>query len=159
MLHLAQVKKNPTSGEMQLQLLAHQHSWECWQVSNREVVSCEEVQLLNEGLLVLVELDHQQKISKIQEATDWVVNLVLTYLSGQVMTPEWVEKEQEKIEQWRQEITAKSLDLTRRYLELEAHKEQIQELEINLKKEKEGLENRRQALEELEAKLQKMEEK
>ncbi|MEL4895359.1 hypothetical protein [Crocosphaera sp. Alani8] len=85
-----------------------------------------------DGVLVLVKLDNNQEILEIEEAREWVMDLVKTYLTNGVITPEWIEKEQEKVEQWRQEITAKSLDLTRRQLELETQKEQLQELEGKL---------------------------
>jgi small-conductance mechanosensitive channel len=49
-----------------------------------------------------------------------------------VITPEFVQKEQEKIEIWRQEITSQSQDLTRRQLEIETRREQLEELEKKL---------------------------
>ena len=85
-----------------------------------------------DGALVLVKLGNNQEILELEQAKDWVMGLVETYLTHVAITPEWVEKEQEKVEQWRQEITAKTLDLTRRQLELETQKEQLQELEGKL---------------------------
>ena len=151
MLYLAQVKQNLTSGEMELQLLACQQSEYLWDIIAPEVISSEIPITLGDGVLVLIELGDNQQVVKIQEAKDWVINLVKTYLSNEVMNAEWVEKEQKRVEQWRQEITTKSLDLTRRQLELETQKEQIQELEVNLKKEKDELEIRWQQLNELES--------
>jgi hypothetical protein len=155
MLHLAQVKKNPTSGERELQLLARQKSQYLWdvsysQMSDSPIISSEAAIALGEGVLVLVELEENQKIVKIYEAKEWIISLIDNYLTNEVITPEWVEQEQERIEQWRQEMTAKSLDLTRRQLELETHTEQIQELETKLKQEREELESRWEKLKELE---------
>ncbi len=154
MLYLAQVTKNPTSGARELQLLAHQQSETVWGVDNSEVLRGEEVNVLSEGLLVLVELGDNQEILKIKEAKSWVLNLIKKYLGNTLITSEMVQEEQARIEEWRQEITAKSLDLTRRHLELETQREQVQALETSLKQEKEELEARWQKLEELEAKLQ-----
>ncbi len=137
MLHLAQVKKNPSSGEMELLLLARQTSDALWDIMSSEVIPLKLPVPCGDGVLVLVKLDSEQKIIEIEEAKDWVMELVETYLTNGVITPEWVEKEQEKVEQWRQEITVKSLDLTRRQLELETQKEQLQELENQLKQKKE----------------------
>ncbi|MDJ0662494.1 MAG: hypothetical protein QNJ42_23865 [Crocosphaera sp.] len=137
MLHLAQVKKNPDSGEMELLLLARQTSQNLWDTLSNKIIPCSIPMGFGDGVLVLVTLDDNQEIIEVKQAKDWVMGLVETYLTNGVITPEWVEKEQEKVEQWRQEITAKSLDLTRRQLELETQKEQLQELEVKLKQEKE----------------------
>ncbi len=149
MLHLAQVQKNLTSGEMELKLLAQQKSEHIWGVSNSESLPLDEANSLSEGLLVLVECNENSQIVGIKEAKDWVVNLVRQYLTNQAITPEFVEKEQARIEQWRQEITAQSLDLTRRNLEIETRREQLQELETSLQQEKEDLEIRWQQIREL----------
>ncbi|MDJ0508145.1 MAG: hypothetical protein QNJ64_02650 [Crocosphaera sp.] len=139
MLHLAQMKKNPSSGEMELLLLARQTSDDLWEIMSSEVIPLKLPVPFGNGALVLVKLDGEQKIIEIEEAKDWVMGLIETYLTNGLITPEWVEKEQEKVEQWRQEITVKSLDLTRRQLELETQKEQLQELETQLKQKKEDL--------------------
>ena len=133
MLHLAQVIKNPNSGEMELLLLARQTAQTLWETISDEVIACKILTGFCDGVLVLVTLDDNQEILELKEAKDWVTGLVETYLTHGVITPEWIEKKQEKVEQWRQEITAKSLDLTRRQLELETQKEQLQELEGKLK--------------------------
>ena len=139
MLHLAQVKKNPSSGEMELLLLARQTSEELWEIISPKMISCQLPVPCGDGVLLLVKLDSEQKIIEIEEAKDWVMGLVESYLTNTVTNAEWVQKEQEKVEQWRQEITVKSLDLTRRQLELETQKEQLQELEAKLKQGQEEL--------------------
>ena len=137
MLHLAQVKKNPSSGEMELQLLARQTSEYLWDLISGQVISCKVPIAYGDEVLVLVELGDNQEILEVNNAQNWVMGLVETYLTNEIINPKWVEQEQEKVEQWRQEITAKSLDLTRRQLELETQKEQLQALEEKLKTEKE----------------------
>ncbi|ACK72598.1 hypothetical protein PCC7424_4228 [Gloeothece citriformis PCC 7424] len=157
MLHLAQVCKNPISGEVELQLLAHKTSDQSWEVSNISSVTypLNNQEFSTEGLLVLVELTETQKILKIELAKDWILSLIEKYLIANTITPEWVEQEQERVEQWRQEITAKSLDLNRRHLEIETRRDQLQELEISLKQEKEKLDSRWQQLQQLQNDIQK----
>ena len=139
MLHLAQVRRNSTSGKMELQLLAHQKSEFAWAVSESIVLPFEEEEFLNEGLLLLVELCENSHIINVREAKDWVINLVKQYLTKDLITPAFIEAEQLKIEQWRQELTSQSQDLTRLRLEIETRREQLQELEANLRLEREKL--------------------
>jgi hypothetical protein len=153
MLYLAQVTRDPISGEIKLLILANQQSEHIWATSNSEVLSIGAQNCLPEGLLILVEVDEDRQIIEIKEAKDWIVSLIGQYLSESSITPEFVQQEQARIEQWRQEIASQSLDLTRRYLEVETQREQIQELEANLKLEKEKLELRWREIQELEANL------
>ncbi|NJK49915.1 hypothetical protein HC931_18835 [Candidatus Gracilibacteria bacterium] len=150
MLYLAQVNKNLTSGAIELQVLARQRSDHIWEIDASEVLPIGKENNLCEALLVLVELDENKQIVEIKNAKDWVINLLQQYLSISSITPEFVREEQARIEEWRQEITAQSLDLTRRYLEVETQREQIQELEAALKLEKEKLEIRWQEIQEIE---------
>lgn len=144
MLHLAQVHKNPHSGKMELQLLACQQAEDEWVVSNSETLSVEEgtVQEIREGMLVLANIDENPQVKSIKDASDWVLGLVRQYCSL---------KQEE--EQWRQDLTLQSQDLTRRNLEIETRTEQIQALEEKLKQEKEVLETRWEQIQQLEAKL------
>lgn len=139
MLHLAQVKKNLISGEIELHLLARQKSDCVWEMNDLQSLSLGEVNSLNEGLLVLVEMDEDCRILSIKEAKDWILSLVQQYLTDSAVTPEFVKQEQIKIERWRQEMASKSQDLTRRHLEIETRREQLQELEETLTREKEKL--------------------
>ena len=139
MLHLAQVQKNESVGGVELRLLACQQSENSWTVINPEDVPLPNSHSLNEGLLVLVELSENQEVLSIQHANDWVLDLVEQYLSAGV-TPTFLQEEAERTEQWRQDLTLQSQDLTRRHLEMEARREQIQTLEEDLKREKQQLE-------------------
>ncbi len=147
MLYLAQVQKNPNSGESELYLLAYQQENQQWSVLTPEKLPYPENDLYLPGNLVLIDLGENQQILTIQNAKDWVIELVKKYLSHPPLTSEWIEKEIARIEQGRQEITAKSLDLTRRQLELETQREQVQELETHLKQEQAKLEKRQQETE------------
>ena len=139
MLYLAQVKKNLTSGGIELQLLAHQQSEHIWEVGDLASMPLSQRDGLSDGLLVLVDLGENHETLEIREAKDWVLNLVQQYLSNSAITPEFVAQEQARIEKWRQELTTQNQDLTRLRLEIETRREQLQELEASLKEEKDKL--------------------
>src|SRR4028119_2019004 len=141
MLHLAQVQNNESVGGVELQLLARQQSENSWAVINQinpESIPLPKTDPLSVGLLVLVELSDTQEVLSIQHATDWVFDFVQKYLTTGV-TPTFLQEEAERTEQWRQDLTLQSQDLTRRNLELEARREQLQTLEEELKQEKQQL--------------------
>ncbi len=142
MLYLARVKRNVISGETQLQLLARQFSDENWKICDRQSLPLHHELGYSEGLLVLVKLDRKNEVIEINEAQNWILELVEKYLSKTKITPEFVKKERERIEQWRQELASQSQDLTRRSLEIETRREQLQELEETLMREKEKLNNK-----------------
>jgi hypothetical protein len=146
MLYLAQVQTNSASGEMGLQLLAHQESEYVWEVSNVEAVPLAKETSLCEGVLVLVEMGEDRQIISIQEATDWILTILQQHLTKNAINPQFIEAEQHKVEQWRQEITAQNLELNRRALEIETRREQLQELEHDLKRDKEELARQQEKL-------------
>jgi hypothetical protein len=98
MLYLAQVHKNDFSDQYQLRLLARQESENFWlTISDRDSVALamETLIILGKGnttsnnLLVLVKLSPTGEIETIEDATDWVINLVEIYLSTGI-TPEFL---------------------------------------------------------------------
>ncbi|MEC4983242.1 MAG: hypothetical protein SAJ37_10390 [Oscillatoria sp. PMC 1068.18] len=157
MLYLAQVQKNPTSGTMELALLAYRKEAEnLWEIgaadgflspiaieklaipiASADTVSLAKEYFQREGFLVLVEMSSDREIVSVKEAKDWLVGLVQKYLTRELLTPEFLEQEEARVEQWRQELTQQSQEITRRNLEIETRQEQIQQLEENLKQEKE----------------------
>jgi hypothetical protein len=148
MLYLAQVHKNDFLDQYQLRLLARQESENFWLTisdSDSLVLTIETLILLGKentishNLLVLVRLSTTNKIETIEDATNWVVNLVHTYLSTGI-TSEFLKQETEKMEHWQQNLTLQNQDLARRSLELEARREQIEALEESLKRERNGRE-------------------
>ncbi len=141
MLHLAQVKKNLHSGQLEIELLASQQSENTWKLCQSKFVPLEGIYHFNEGLLTIVELNENWEIISIKEARDWVLDLVQKYLTKWAITPQFVEEEQARVEQWRQELTVQTQDLTRIRLEIETRREQLQELEESLQIEKEKLES------------------
>lgn len=139
MLHLAQVTKNIQSGKLELQLLVFQKSEFQWIFCEQKNISLSEETLLNEGNLILLELSADGKIISLKEAKDWVLNLINQYLTNGDITPDFIAEEQTRIENWRQELTAQSQDLTRIRLEIETRREELQQLEESLNLEKEKL--------------------
>ncbi len=153
MLHLAQVQKKGYLGKAGLHLLATQKSENIWVVNaEEEVILASEANVYSENMLVLVELSNTQQILSIQDAKDWVVDLVQKFLINGI-TPAFLHQETERAEQWRQSLTLQSQELDRRALELEARREQIQSLEEDLKREKKQCESLSQ---QLEAKIQEL---
>lgn len=135
MLHLAQVTKKGLLGKTILRLLARRKPDGTWAVLNREETVEAEAIAYGEGALLLVTLGANRQVQNVKEAKDWVLGLVSQYL-GKGITPEFLQKEVERAEQWRQSLTLQSQDLARRTVELETRREQIQALEEKLKREK-----------------------
>ncbi len=146
MLHLAQVQINPTSGEIQLQVLARQESEYVWKVGISDTLLLAKESSLGEGVLVLVEMGENQQIISVQEAKDWVLSILQQHLTKNAINSQFIEAEQSKVEQWRQEITAQNLELNRRALEIETRREQLQELEQALKRDRKELAKQQEQL-------------
>lgn len=144
MRHLAQVQKNRgISGEVGLRLLARQDAEYMWAVMTEEVVipveaiyDANNAHVLSEGLLTLVELSPFGEILSLQDATNWVLELMQIYLTSGI-TPAELQQEGERAEKWRQTLTLQNQELARRLLELEARREQIEALEESFKRDKE----------------------
>lgn len=138
MLYLAQVHKNEFLEQYQLRLLARQEADNLWAIIPEEAfILLGKGNVMSEKLLVLVELSATGDIKKIEDATNWVLNLVQAYLTTG-LTPEFLQQEAERAENWRQCLTLQNQDLARRSLELEARREQIQSLEETIKRELNG---------------------
>ena len=145
MLYLAQVKKQGLLSKLGLHLLARQESEYTWTlIVEKSVIPEVEASVgnttlmpLSEGLLVLVELSPSGEIEELQNATNWVLELVKIYLSNGI-TPSFLQQETERAEQWRQTLSLQSQELARRALEVEARREQIQALEESLRRDQEN---------------------
>ena len=138
MLHLAIVQQ--ATGEVGLRLLARQEGEYTWTVITEEIVipaqEANNTYVLSEGLLALVELSSTGRILNFQNATNWVLDLVQVYLTSGI-TPDFLQQECERSEEWRQNLTLQNQELARRLLELEARREQIEALEESFKRDKE----------------------
>ncbi|MEG4501467.1 hypothetical protein QUB05_30380 [Microcoleus sp. F10-C6] len=149
MLYLAQVQKKKILGDLGLQLLACQNADDTWAMLFEETVLTlppdfaqnqinSATNLLNEGMLLLANVDENSQVVDIQSATDWVLELVEKYLTTG-FTPDFLQQEAQKAEDWRQSLTLQSQELSRRLIEVEARREQIQNLEAKLQQEKQLL--------------------
>ncbi|AFY65873.1 hypothetical protein [Geitlerinema sp. PCC 7407] len=141
MLYLAQVQKKGFLGKTELRLLAQQESEHTWTVlSADELVLTSETVVVNEGVLVLVDLSSDRQVLRVDDAKDWVLEVLQTFLTNGV-TPSFLKEESDRAEQWRQELTLQSQEIGRKALEVEARREQIQILEDTLKRQKKYLED------------------
>ena len=145
MLHLAQVQTQGLLGSLGLLLLARQETEYHWTlITERTVIPEVEIVLnditvfpLTEGLLVLVEVSPIGEIESLENASNWVLELVKTYLTNGI-TPAFLQQEIERAEQWRQSLSLQTQELARRALEVEARREQIQALEESLRRDQES---------------------
>ncbi len=136
MLYLAQINKNEFLNKYQLRLLARQETENLWVIIPEETfILLEKGTTMSENLLVLVKLSPTGDIESLEDATNWVLHLVQTFLSIGMTWAE-LQQEAERAESWRESLTLQNQDLARRSLELEARREQIQALEESLKRDR-----------------------
>jgi hypothetical protein len=130
MLYLAQVRKYSSVDGMVLALLAEQTAEQAWVVKPAEPLTVHPDDLppmtpTTPGMLVLVELDQNASPVRIRDAQDWMLNM-LTRFSDQSSRQHWLEAQEDKIEQWRQELTIKSQEMSIKNLELETRRERFE---------------------------------
>ena len=145
MRYLAKVECAPFLGNAVLQLLARQIDDYLWEkLPKDKSVETSIAPGVGNGALVLVEVEEEVfRVTAIEDATPWIMTLVEQFLS-QGITPDFLAKEAERAEQWRQSLTLESQEVERRALETAARRDEIQELERNLKIAREELEQREQ---------------
>ncbi|MDJ1177489.1 hypothetical protein PJF56_01295 [Roseofilum sp. BLCC_M91] len=148
MLYLAQVQTEQFLGKAGLRVLAAQESETTWKLATQEeIIPCTDPETWTQNQLVLVELTENRQILSISDAKDWVLKLIEQYLSVGI-TPEFLQSEIERAEQWRQDLTLQSQEVARGRLEVEARHAQLQIVEEKLNKEKVQLDEEKQALQE-----------
>ena len=148
MLYLAQVQEKDV-GETKLQLLAYQKAEHAWAIfSEEDNTVYANVGDYGNGALLLVQLSELRQVQAIQDGASWLIEIIQQYLATGV-TPDILQQEVQRAEQWRKSLTLQSQELGRRALEMEARRDQIQELEENLKREKKQLEIEKQQIQEL----------
>jgi hypothetical protein len=143
MRYLAKVERASFLGNAVLQLLARQLDHCLWEKLPKEKTVETDIALgVGNGALILVDIEEEIfKVTAVEDAVPWVTMLVEQFLS-QGITPEFLAKEAERAEQWRQSLTLESQEVERRALETAARRDEIQELERNLKTAREELEQR-----------------
>ncbi|MEH2424678.1 MAG: pilus motility taxis protein HmpF [Nostoc sp.] len=155
MLYLAEVQKQKgglLSGgaKTELKLLACQRTDQNWSTVSEDVIAAEDASKLNDGALVLVELNPNRQVQRIQEAGRPLVNILQNF-SRQL---EKFKLKEDEIDQWKQSLTFQAQELNRREMDMEVRSEQLQEMEDEvqrLEEQKQQVDTSRQELERLQA--------
>lgn len=133
MLYLAQVINNLDNDSIDIQLLANQQPNQIWTICSRETITLPNYKFLNEGVLILVEIEQTREIKEIKEAKEWILSIINLYFSQPKISVESLQQEKLKMEAWQRELTSQNLEITQARLELNSRLEQLQELEEKLK--------------------------
>lgn len=143
MHYLAKVERASFLGTAVLQLLARKLDDYLWEKLPKEQSIETDIALgVGDGAIILVDVNEETfKVTAIEDALPWLMMIVEQFLS-QGITPEFLAKEAERAEQWRQSLTLESQEVERRALETAARRDEIQELERKLKIAREELERR-----------------
>ena len=143
MRYLAKVERASFLGNAVLQLLARQVDDYLWERLPQEKSVETSIALgVGDGAIILVDMDPDaDKILAVEYVVPWLITVVEQFLS-QGVTPEFLNQEAERAEQWRQSLTLESQEVERRALETAARRDEIQELERNLKTAREDLDQR-----------------
>jgi chromosome segregation ATPase len=152
--YLAEVQKKSGvfgGGKAELKLLACQRGEQNWvQAPGEEVIQADEASHLNAGALVLVELNANKQVQRIQEAGRPLVSILQNFSRFQ----ERFKTQEEEIEQWKQSLTYQSQELNRREMEMEARREELEQIQ----NEAEQLESQRGEIESAREEAERMRE-
>jgi chromosome segregation ATPase len=132
-LYLAEVhKKTGFMGvKTELKLLARQQSEQNWStLPGEEMIPVEIANDYNAGVLVLVELDNNQQVKKVQDANRHLVGILKNFSRMR----EKFRTQEEEIEGWKQSLIYQSQELTRREVDIEVRSEELQQLESESQK-------------------------
>ncbi|MDZ8261929.1 pilus motility taxis protein HmpF [Nostoc sp. ChiQUE01b] len=159
MLYLAEVQKQKGGllsggGKTELKLLACQRTDQNWSTVSEEVIAAEDASKLNDGALVLVELNPNRQVQRIQEAGRPLVNILQNF-SRQL---EKFKLKEDEIDQWKQSLTFQAQELNRREMDMEVRAEQLQQLEDevqHLEEQKQEVDTSRLEIERLQAEIER----
>ncbi|HYW17985.1 MAG TPA: pilus motility taxis protein HmpF [Nodularia sp. (in: cyanobacteria)] len=159
MLYLAEVQKQKgglLSGgpKTELKLLACQRTDQNWSTVSEESISAEDASKLNDGALVLVELNPNRQVQRIQEAGRPLVNILQNF-SRQL---EKFKLKEDEIDQWKESLTFQAQEMNRREMDMEARLEQLQQMEEEfqrLESEKQEVETTREQVSQLQTELER----
>ncbi|QLE49030.1 hypothetical protein FD724_13495 [Nostoc sp. C057] len=159
MLYLAEVQKQKGgllsgSGKTELKLLACQRTDQNWSTVSEEVIAAEDASKLNDGALVLVELNPNRQVQRIQEAGRPLVNILQNF-SRQL---EKFKLKEDEIDQWKQSLTFQAQELNRREMDMEVRSEQLQNMEEELQQleqQKQEVDTSRQEIERLQTEVER----
>ncbi|MFN5855258.1 MAG: pilus motility taxis protein HmpF [Pseudanabaenaceae cyanobacterium] len=145
MQYLAELQKQAAfigGSKASVRLLARNAGENNWQNINNEqilpVTDGSQAQDLKDGQLVIAEVNSNNQVQSVQDATKRLVSILQTFSR----TQEKFRTAEEDVEQWRQSLNFQSQELHRRERELEQKELEFEHLDI-----------RRQEVEEAEAKL------
>lgn len=133
MLYLAEVHKKTgfMGAKTELKLLAQKQSEHNWSpISGEELIQADAANDYNAGVLVLVEMDGNQQLKSIQDATRQLVGILKSFSRMR----EKFKTQEEEIEGWKQSLIYQSQELTRREVDMEARAEEIQEWDAESQK-------------------------
>ena len=152
MLYLAEVQKQKggllgSSSKTGLKLLACQRKDQSWATVSEETIGAEEASKLNDGVLVLVEINSSHQVQRIQEAGHPLVNILQNF-SRQL--EKFKNKEQE-IDQWKESLTFQAQEFNRREMEMETRLEELQHLE----EEQQQFDTQREEIQNLQAEIER----
>jgi chromosome segregation ATPase len=152
-LYLAEVhKKTGFMGvKTELKLLARQQSEQNWStLPGEEMIPIEIANEYNAGVLVLVDLDNNQQVKKVQDANRHLVGILKNFSRMR----EKFRTQEEEIEGWKQSLIYQSQELTRREVDIEVRSEELQQLESESQK----IESQRQEFEATRAQILELKE-
>ncbi|MGF1602779.1 MAG: pilus motility taxis protein HmpF [Thermosynechococcaceae cyanobacterium] len=133
MLYLAEINKKSgfMGAKTELKLLARKQSEHNWvPVPGEEILSFDSGNDYNQGVLVLVELDANQNVKNVQDATRQLVGILKNFSRMR----ERFKTQEEEIEGWKQSLIYQSQELTRREVDMEARAEELQQFEAESQK-------------------------
>lgn len=133
MLYLAEVHKKSgfMGAKTELKLLARQQSEQNWSpLSGEEMVPVDAANDYNAGVLVMVDLDGNNQVRKVQDATRHLVGLLKNFSRMR----DKFRAQEEEIEGWKQSLIYQSQELTRREVDIESRTEELQLLESEAQK-------------------------
>ncbi|GAX38134.1 pilus motility taxis protein HmpF [Nodularia sp. NIES-3585] len=159
MLYLAEVQKQKgglLSGgaKTELKLLACQRTDQNWSTVSEEAISAEDASRLNDGALVLVEMNPNRQLQRIQEAGRPLVNILQNF-SRQL---EKFKLKEEEIDQWKESLTFQAQEMNRREMDMEARLEHLQEMESEfqrLESQQQEVETNREQISQLQAEVER----
>ncbi len=130
MLYLAEVQKQKggllgSGTKTELKLLACQRNDQSWSTVSEEVIAAEEASKLNDGALVLAELNATRQVQRLQEAGRPLVTILQNF-SRQL---EKFKVKEEEIDQWKESLTFQAQELSRREIDLEEREQEVQQIQ------------------------------
>ncbi|AHJ26775.1 pilus motility taxis protein HmpF [Nodularia spumigena CS-584] len=159
MLYLAEVQKQKgglLSGgpKTELKLLACQRTDQNWSTVSEEAITSEDASKLNDGALVLVELNPNRQVQRVQEAGRPLVNILQNF-SRQL---EKFKLKENEIDQWKESLTYQAQEMNRREMDMEARLEQLQQMEEEfqrLESQKQEVETKSEQISQLQADIER----